>query len=320
MEDKEVTEIAVNKPGIVHYEKNGVWNSEIIPAVTFQHLIALGTAVGTFSAQKWDPTLPLLSAPLPGGERIQLIRPPSVEEGTVSLTLRLPSAVTRSLNDFEAAGLFSSVKPASKEVSPTEELLLDLLNQRKYSEFMKEAVLNRMNIVVAGETGSGKTTFMKALIKEIPHNERLISIEDVRELFVDQPNTVHLLYSKGGQSSAQVTSKQLFEACMRAKPNRILVAEVRGDECFEFIEACQSGQAGSITSVHAGSPAEAFERMTGLIKKSPNGQTFDYTTIKRLLHLTIDVIVQFQNPPNGNRHISEIYFDPKEKRRLKNEY
>lgn len=319
MEDSAITEIAVNKPGIVHFEKDGVWASMEMPDITFDRLIALGTSVATFSSQKWDNTMPLLSAPLPDGERIQFIRPPSVGEGTVSLTLRKPSPVTRSLSDFEAAGLFDSVQPASTEVSEIEEMLLDLLANKRYAEFMKQAVLNRMNIVVSGETGSGKTTFMKGLVKEIPANERLISIEDVRELFVDQPNTVHLLYSKGGQNSAQVTSKQLFEACMRAKPNRILVAEVRGDECFEFIEACQSGQAGSITSVHAGSPAEAFERMTGLIKKSPNGQTFDYTTIKRLLHLTIDVIVQFQNPPNGKRHISEIYFDPKAKRRLKNE-
>jgi type IV secretion system protein VirB11 len=167
---------------------------------------------------------------------------------------------------------------------------------------------------VSGATGSGKTTFMKGLVQEIASTERIITIEDVRELFVPQENAVHLLYSKGGQNQANVKAKDLLEACLRMKPDRILLAELRGDECLYFVRNAASGHPGSITSCHAGTTALAFEQLALMIQDSPGGANLDFLMIKRLLTLTIDVVVQFQNH-GGKRFISEIYFDPKAKRR-----
>src|SRR3546814_9552583 len=100
------------------------------------------------------------------------------------------------------------------------------------SEFFKKAVHYRKNIVVSGATGSGKTTFMKSLVNHIADEERLVTIEDARELFITQPNVLHLLYSKGGKSASNVTAKSCMEACLRTKPDRIILTALSGDASF----------------------------------------------------------------------------------------
>jgi len=310
--DDRVTEVAVNDRGRIWYERDSVWGKVAAAGLTETKITQLGTAVATFSKQKWQDSNPLLSASLPDGSRIQLVRPPAVESGRTSFTLRKPSKITRSVDDFAASGLFKKIRPMQNVLLQHEQQLLDLLNQHNYEQFLRLAVHSRMNIVVAGATGSGKTTFMKGLVREIPVSERLITIEDVRELFLPHENAVHLLYSKGQQSIADVRPKDLLESCLRMKPDRILLAEVRGDECLYFVRNAASGHPGSMTSCHAGSPALAFEQMAIMIQDSPGGANLTFDVIKRLLTLTIDVVIQFQNV-GGERFISEIYYDPMRK-------
>jgi type IV secretion system protein VirB11 len=269
---------------------------------------SLARAVATFAKQKIDVKSPLLSASLPDGSRMQFVASPAVEHFP-SFTLRKPSRRIRTLDDFENDGLFKEVRPAQTELTENDKLLLKYLNNGNTKEFLKLAVIAKKNIVVAGATGSGKTTFMKGLVNEIPKHERIITIEDVRELFLPQPNCVHLLYSKGAQGASSVTPKDLLESCLRMKPDRILLAELRSDECLDFLQTAASGHPGSITSMHAGSPALAFERMAMMIQGSAAGQSMSFDVVKRLLLLTVDIIIQFKNE-NGKRFISEIYFDP----------
>ena len=151
--------------------------------------------------------------------------------------------------------------------------LLKLLESQDYEAFMRLAVLSRKNILVSGPTGSGKTTWTKALIREIPSEERLITIEDAQELVLDRhPNHVRLFYSKDDQGLARVTPKQLLESCLRMKPDRILLAELRAEEAFDYLRNVNSGHPGSITSVHAASAELAFEQLVLLVKQSPGGQ------------------------------------------------
>ena len=134
---------------------------------------------------------------------------------------------------------------------------------------MRLAVRARKNILVSGATGSGKTTWTKALIREIPGDERLVTIEDARELVLDgHPNHVRLFYSKDDQGLARVTPKQLLECCLRMKPDRILLAELRAEEAFDYLRNVNSGHPGSITSVHATSAELAFEQLVLLVKQS----------------------------------------------------
>ena len=132
---------------------------------------------------------------------------------------------------------------------------------------MRLAVRSRKNILVSGPTGSGKTTWTKALIREIPSSERLITIEDAKELVLDRhPNHVRLFYSKDDQGIARVTPKQLLECCLRMKPDRILLAELRAEEAFDYLRNVNSGHPGSITSVHAA------ERRAGIRAVGASGE------------------------------------------------
>jgi type IV secretion system protein VirB11 len=327
LEDPEITEIAINGPDEVFAEAAGVWR-QVRCIVSETELLNLGTAVGRLSEQEWNEQHPLLSASVPLGcttaatglamreLRLQLARPPVVPPGTVSITIRKPALVERTLAEFGEAELFEEVRTRDDQTGGrgvehhADARLAQLFRSGRIEEFLRAAVRGRKNIVVAGATGSGKTTFMKALVREIPIAERLITIEDVRELNLPHPNRVHLLYSKGDQSSSRVTARDLLEASLRMKPSRILLAELRGSECLYYVRNAASGHPGSITSVHAGSPELAFEQMAIMIKDSPGGAFLDFQTIQRLLRLTVDVVVQFQNR-EGRRSISGIWFEPR---------
>jgi type IV secretion system protein VirB11 len=139
-----------------------------------------------------------------------------------------------------------------------------------------------------------------------------VTIEDARELFLEQPNTVHLLYSKGGQSTSNISAKSCMEACLRMKPDRIILAELRGDEAFYFIRNCASGHPGSITSCHAGSAAQTWDQLALMVKASAEGAGLEFDVIKRLLRMTIDIVVHMQ-AHCGERGITEIDFDPQQK-------
>ena len=178
------------------------------------------------------------------------------------------------------------------------------------------AVRSKKNIVVSGATGSGKTTFTKALIREIPRDERLITIEDAPELVLnDHPNHVRLFYSKGDQGQAKVAPRHLLESCLRMRPDRILLAELRSDEAFDYLRNANSGHPGSITSVHASSADLAFEQLTLLVKQSPSGADLPRPEIKTLLYLLVDIVVQFA-VVGHQRCVREIYYDPDRKRAL----
>ena len=180
---------------------------------------------------------------------------------------------------------------------------------------MRLAVRARKNILVSGPTGSGKTTWTKALIREIPPEERLITIEDAQELVLDRhPNHVRLFYSKDDQGQARVRPKQLLECCLRMRPDRILLAELRAEEAFDYLRNVNSGHPGSITSVHATSAELAFEQLVLLIKQSPGGRDLARSDIKQLLYLLIDVVIQC-GMEKHERFVKEIWFQPARKRR-----
>src|ERR1700685_1042673 len=180
---------------------------------------------------------------------------------------------------------------------------------------MRLAVRSRKNIVVSGPTGSGKTTWTKALIREIPASERLITIEDAKELVLDRhPNHVRLFYSKDDQGLARVSPKQLLECSLRRKPARILLAELRSEEAFDYLRNVNSGHPGSITSVHATSAELAFEQLVLLVKQNQSGRELARSDIRSLLYLLVDVVIQF-GVERHERFIKEIWYEPAHKHR-----
>lgn len=307
----DLTEICVNRPGELYLEGRGGWQRVAVPSLTTERARQFCTAIVNESntGQHITDTDPMVSLTFPTGQRAQFVVPPACEAGRVSITIRQPARQTRTLADYEADGFFAEILDDTSAVSGQDQELLDLRGERKYAEFFRKAVLNKKNIVVSGATGSGKTTFMKSLVTHIPDDERLITIEDARELFITQPNVVHLLYSKGGQATSHVTAKSCMEACLRMRPDRIILAELRGDEAFYFIRNCASGHPGSITSCHAGSPRQTWDQLALMVKASAEGAGLEFNTIKRLLMMTIDIVVHIKAHA-GRRYITGIDFDP----------
>jgi type IV secretion system protein VirB11 len=313
-----VLEVCVNRPTEMLVETVTGWQTVAAPELTLERCLSLATALATFSDQQINPERPLLSATLPSGERVQIAIPPAVTRSTVSITIRKPAELIRRLDDFQREGLFERTaivgRTEDSQLLPFEHELADLKERRSYAEFLRLAVRRHQTIVVSGKTGSGKTTFMKGLVEEVPKHERLITIQDTAELTLpNHPNVVHLFYSKDAQGAAKVTAKSLLEACLRMKPDRIFLAEVRGDECFHFVRLAASGHPGSITSVHAGSCALALEQMSLMIRESGAGGGLRMSEIKWLLGVVVDVIVQFDRDERG-RFISEIFYEPRRQR------
>ncbi len=309
LEDKTLYEVIVNRPGQVLTEGAGGWRTHDLPEITFDKLMRLARAVASFSNQAIDEARPILSATLPGDERIQIVIPPATTKGTVSITIRKPSSVTLTLDDLEEGDLFSEVITVGHGSSAQDQKLIALRKGGIYREFLREAVIARKNIIISGATGSGKTTLSKALIRHIPESERIISIEDTPELVIPQPNHVRLFYSKGGQGLSKAGAKDLLESCLRMRPDRILLQELRDGTAFYYIRNVNSGHPGSITTVHADSAKLAFEQLTLLVKESEGGRYLERADIYSLLKASIDIIVQCKRV-EGRFRVTEIYFEP----------
>jgi type IV secretion system protein VirB11 len=306
-----VMELCINRPLEAYLETHGGWRREALTFADYDWCIRFAKLVANSTQQRIDASSPLLSASLPSGERVQIVMPPATTQGAVAITIRKPADSIWTVSELSARGIFKRTRRADCSLDAVDAELGALLAAGDYEQFMSLAVRRRKNILVSGPTGSGKTTWTKALIREIPEDERLVTIEDAKELVMDRhPNHVRLFYSKDDQGLARVTPKQLLESCLRMKPDRILLAELRAEEAFDYLRNVNSGHPGSITSVHATSAELAFEQLVLLVKQSQAGRELGRGDIKSLLYLLIDVVIQF-GVERHERFIKEIWFDPK---------
>jgi type IV secretion system protein VirB11 len=316
LDDEQVTEVCINKPHEAFIQRYSGWTREKLAFASVSWCRNMASLVANRTNQGIDENSPLLSADLPSGERIQFVLPPAAEH--ISITIRRPSSKVWTLNELAANGLFDRCKEASNELDDVEHRLLELKHQHNYIEFLKLAVFSRKNILVSGVTGSGKTTATKALILEVSSDERIIIIEDAKELILNNhPNHVRLFYSKGTQGLAHVTPKMLLEACLRMKPDRLFLAECRGDEAFDYLRVVAS-HPGSITSVHGHTAELALAQMGLLIRQSEAGQALKSEEIRSLLYQTIDIVLQFDSE-GSTRFVKEVWYKPDLKRAMANE-
>lgn len=305
-----VLEVCVNRPREVWVQGEGGWTRHDEPQATFRHLQELATAVATLTGQHTAERHPLLSASLPSGERIQFVQPAAALPDTVVVAMRKPSAALRRIDELDAGGMFRKVRAADDGPDLADELLLTLQKAGRWGAFLRTAVRARKTIALCGATGSGKTTFLKALCAEIPAEERLITIEDAAELTLpDRGNKVHLFYSKGGQGASEVTASSLLEACLRLKPDRIIQAELRGEEACAFLDLAASGHPGSMTTLHAGSCDEAFDRIALMVRKSAAGGGMTMAEIGHLARSVIDIVVHVACE-DGTFAVTGVHFDP----------
>ncbi|MFN4287401.1 MAG: P-type DNA transfer ATPase VirB11 [Brevundimonas sp.] len=311
----DVTELVVNRPCEVGVERSGRWVWRDVPELSEPWLRTLAVAAAAYTRQDVGADRPICSTVLPGEERCQIVLPPVAPEDTVSLTIRKPSRRRLTLEDFQAGGLFDQTAVAREgETDAIDAELIRLRDEGDWPAFFRLAVEARRNILVSGATGSGKTTFAKGLVELIPADERLLTIEDTRELVAPHRNIVHMVYSKDGQGLAPVGPKALLESALRMRPDRILLQELRDGTAFFYLRNVNSGHPGSITTVHADSAALAFEQLTLLVRESEGGRDLPRDDIRALLHLLIDVVVQMKKV-DGRFRMTEVWHEPLRKRR-----
>lgn len=312
-----ITEVAVNQPGVIWYEGQQGWMCKDAPGADYINLKHLAESLATFSdLPKLNDSNPIASVVLPDGERGQVIMPPATQSGCIAITIRKPSLMRFTINDYVNSGRFDKVKIAKKTtvtLSERQEYLYSLYKKgdsNSIAELLKEAVRDRLNFLVVGGTGSGKTTVAKAIADLFPPERRYATIEDVHEMHLpNHPNHVHLFYKKG-----VVSSKSIIEACMRLKPDHIFLAELRGDESWSYLEALNTGHEGSISTIHANNTYASFSRLASIVKQSDVGMTIDIDLIMKTIKTSIDVILFF-----NRTYLTEIYYEPSEKNRLLNE-
>ena len=303
-----IQEISINRPGEAWVERMGDLAYEAIPEFTLEHMRALAQLIAQSTSQSISEEKPLLSANLPGGYRIQIVIPPACDAGVV-MSIRKQTTLSMDLNKYAALGAFDNTRTGTKQIDPADVLLGELYAAGKAQEFIAQAVKAKKNIIISGGTSTGKTTFMNAALKELPPTERILTVEDVREVNVEHiPNRVHLLASKGGQGRANVTTQNLIEACLRMRPDRIIVGELRGAEAFSYLRAVNTGHPGSIATLHADSPVLAIEQLILMIMQADLGITRDQ--IKEYVESVIQVIIQLKRGEKGRRYVSEIYYKP----------
>ena len=310
----DVTELVVNEPGWIGVETRNGWEWHQAPALDYPALMTLAKLIAGLTRQDITAEHPICSSVLPGGERAQLVIPPAVEPGVVSITIRKASGVTMDIDDFERAGLFSEVR-AHGGVEAIDEALAAYRDAGDWKAFFALAVEARKNILISGATGSGKTSFSKGLIRLIPAQERVLTIEDTRELVVPQRNRVHMIYAKDGKGLQKAGAKDLLESALRMRPDRILLQELRDGTAFFYLRNVNSGHPGSITTVHANTAEGALEQLTLLVKESEGGNDLDRTAIRALLRALVDVVVQMHRIPPGEGQparyrMTEVWFDP----------
>jgi type IV secretion system protein VirB11 len=301
-----VNEISINRPFEAWVEKRGDIRYESLPTMDFDHLRSLALLVAQSTEQKISEEMPLLSATLPTGFRIQVVMPPACEPGTIGMSIRKPSSLKLGLDEYEKMGAFDNT--AIEEIIDERDVeLAHLLKTKKIKDFLRNSVLYKKNIIISGGTSTGKTTFTNAMLRAIPNDERLITCEDAREIDLNEhPNRMHLLASKGGQGRAKVTTQDLIEACLRLRPDRIIVGELRGSEAFSFLRAINTGHPGSISTLHADTPAMAIEQLKLMVMQA--GLGMPPNEIKDYILNVVDVVVQLKRAAKGKRYISEIYF------------
>jgi type IV secretion system protein VirB11 len=305
LEREGVSEVSINRPGEVWVEVRGDMYREEIPELTLDHLKSMAKLIAQSTNQVVSEEKPLLSATLPAGYRVQGVFPPAVEPGTIAFSIRKQNVMNLDLDQYEALGAFQSTAVREQE-NEHDKVLRDLLNSGQIKQFLIYAVQAKKNIIVSGGTSTGKTTFMNAALRAIPIEERLITVEDAREIQLMHPNRVHLLVSKGGQGRALVTTQDQIEACLRLRPDRIIVGELRGSEAFSFLRAINTGHPGSIATLHADTPALAFEQLILMVMQA--GLGMEREQVKIYIQSVIDIVIQLKRGEKGRRFVSEVYF------------
>lgn len=288
----DVSEIIVNRPGELWVEsENNIHLQRVdAPQIDDELLRRLAEQIARSTHQAVSRERPLLAATLPDGARVQFVSPPATRQGW-AMAIRRHRLVDVPLAAY-ATGPIASTAPAASS-NPAEDPI----------EFLKQAVLDRRTILISGGTSSGKTTFLNALLREVPNEERVILIEDTPEIRISSPASLGLVAIKGEMGEAKVNTDDLLQAALRLRPDRIVLGELRGTEAVSFLRAINTGHPGSFSTIHANSTSGALEQLGLMVMQAGLGLSRTDTLV--YARSVIDVVVQLAKC-EGKRAVVDI--------------
>lgn len=296
-----VTEVCINKPKEVFVERFGKFTGYPIPELEYAFLETLAGLIAEYNHK--DFPAPLLSGTLPSGERIQFVMSPGCESQKIICSIRRQQMRELALDDYAGLGAFDELKVIQSHTQ--NELLRELYHKKDILNFVKECIRARKNILISGGTGTGKTTFLNACLKWVPEHERIITVEDTREVRVTQSNSAHLLFNEDDE---QITALKMFKVCLRLRPDRIFLSELRGAEVWPYLRAANSGHPGSLSTVHADSPEGAITQLIFMMQQA--GSTSSEDQIRSYIKSIIHIVIQLKRDANPDRfmYVSDIWF------------
>ena len=294
LDREDVTEILVNRPGEVWVEAAGAERmaAYVTPEVDDLLLERLAGQIARVTHQAVNRERPLLSAVLPGGARVQMVGPPATRKHW-ALAVRRHRMVDLPLDAWRREG----------GGAPAPELNQLLRSAGDPIDFLRQAVARRATILISGGTSSGKTTFLNALLREVPAEQRVVLVEDTPEIQLSGANGVGLIAVKGEMGEARVTPDDLLQAALRLRPDRIVLGELRGSEAVSFLRAINTGHPGSFTTLHANSPRGALEQLALMVMQAGLGLSRADTIA--YARSVIDVVVQLDRQ-GGARGVAAV--------------
>ncbi|BCV23446.1 CpaF family protein [Gelria sp. Kuro-4] len=282
LNDPEISEIMVNGPHQVYVERNGMLELTDVFFRDNDHVMNIIDRIVSPLGRRIDESMPMVDARLPDGSRVNAIIPPLALNGSV-ITIRKFAQDPFTVEDLINFGTLT----------------------REMAAFLEACVKARLNIVVSGGTGSGKTTTLNVLSSFIPPTERIITIEDAAELQLRQPHVITLESRPPNiEGKGAITIRDLVRNALRMRPDRIIVGEVRGGEALDMLQAMNTGHDGSLTTGHANSPRDMLSRLETMVLMA--GMELPVRAIREQISSAIDLIIQQSRLRDGSRRITHI--------------
>jgi type IV secretion system protein VirB11 len=310
LDDPSVSEILVNCPGEVWVERDAKMSLHNVPAVDLYYLENLSQLIANENHQVLSTNKPCFSGNLQDGSRVQIVYPPVCKHPVMAIRRQVLKSPC--LNDYAQGGFYHQTRAHALSQSvgmmltDSDHKLLCFYRAQAWGDFVQACVHYKKNMVICGGTSSGKTSYLTACLHAIALSERILTIEDAREIHISHHNQVNLMTMTASKDRIMVSMQDLVRCSLRLRPDRIILGEIRGKEVADFVAACLTGHEGSMTSVHANNPKLALLRMVQMYKL--NGYTgMSDDDIRQLLHQAIDVIVHLEKTPQG-RQLSSVYY------------
>lgn len=316
LNDQDTEDLAFNGPGVGWRLAHGRWERIDAPAMTLGRLRGVATMAAAGTRQNINKRSPLLSTELPSGHRLQVVLPPAVPDGSISLTFRRPSDDIASLESvtsrFRTAGWNDWTKRGDGGARGAAELL-HCYDAGDVTGFLRGLAETRRSPLFCGATGAGKTGLLKTFLSLLPTEARVITIEDALEAVLRQANVVRLQYAANGIGG--VSQAALLKASLRMRPDYIVCGEMRDpDAALSYVNECMTGHPGAPATAHGQTAAAAARRLFNLVKGSEDGRSMSDASVTALLVSCVDVIMPIGNL-GGSRSLDAVWFADDARRR-----